>query len=190
MSNKHFYLTTAIDYINGPPHLGHAYEKIGADTLVRYKKLIGYDTWFVVGSDEHSINILNKAESLGRRPRDFCDEMVKVFEDAFRRLNIGYSIYARTSGAANVKTAQHFIQKCYDRGYVYAGVYHGWYCSSCNRFYKQEELLPGNQCPEHKRPVDEIDEPNYFFRLSSFQDRLLEHYERHPEFIQPESRRN
>ncbi len=187
---KHFYLTAAIDYINGAPHLGHAYEKIGADALVRYKQLTGYQTWFVVGSDEHSINILTKAESLGRDPQDFCDEMARVFQDAFDRLSIGYSIYARTSSEANVKTAQHFLQKCYDNGYIYSGVYHGWYCPSCNRFYKQEELLPGNVCPEHKRPIDELDEPNYFFKLSQFQDRLLEHYERHPEFIQPESRRN
>ncbi|MDE3077889.1 MAG: methionine--tRNA ligase, partial [Chloroflexota bacterium] len=136
------------------------------------------------------INILTKAESLGRDPKEFCDEMAAIFQDAFHQLNIGYSIYARTSSEANVKTAQHFIQACYDRGYIYSGVYHGWYCSSCNRFYKQEELLPGNQCPEHKRPIDELDEPNYFFKLSAFEDRLLELYDQHPEFIQPESRRN
>jgi len=190
VSDKHFYLTTAIDYINGAPHLGHAYEKIGADALVRYKRLTGYDTWFVVGSDEHSLNILAKAESLGRDPKDFCDDMAKVFQDAFAKLNISYSIYARTSSQANVKTAQHFIQKCYDNGYIYQGVYHGWYCSSCNRFYKQDELLEGNLCPEHKRPIDEVDEPNYFFKLSAFQDRLLEHFDKHPEFIRPESRFN
>ncbi len=190
VASKHFYLTTAIDYINGAPHLGHAYEKMAADALVRYKRLTGYDTWFVVGSDEHSINILTKAESLGRTPQDYCDEMAALFEDAFRKLNISYSIYARTSSEANAKTAQHFIQTCYDRGFIYAGVYHGWYCGSCNRFYKQEELLPGNLCPEHKRAVDEVDEPNYFFKLSAFQDQLLEHFEKHPEFIQPESRRN
>jgi methionyl-tRNA synthetase len=189
--SKHFYLTTAIDYINGAPHLGHAYEKIGADALVRYKQLTGYDTWFVVGSDEHSINILTKAESLGRDPREFCDEMVTVFQDAFAKLSIGYSIYARTSSEANVKTAQTFIQRCWDAGYIYKGTYHGWYCTSCNRFYKREELLqPGNCCPEHKRPTEELDEPNYFFRLSAFQDRLLEHYDKHPDWIQPESRFN
>jgi methionyl-tRNA synthetase len=189
--SKHFYLTTAIDYINGAPHLGHAYEKIGADALVRYKQLTGYDTWFVVGSDEHSINILTKAESLGRDPREFCDEMSQVFKDAFAKLGIGYSIYARTSSEANVKTAQTFIQRCYDGGYVYKGTYHGWYCTSCNRFYKQEELLqPDNCCPEHKRPTQELDEPNYFFKLSAFQDRLLDHYAKHPNWIQPESRFN
>jgi len=105
--SKHFYLTTAIDYINGAPHLGHAYEKIGADALVRYKQLTGYDTWFVVGSDEHSINILTKAESLGRDPREFCDEMSQVFKDAFAKLGIGYSIYARTSSEANVRRRRH-----------------------------------------------------------------------------------
>ncbi len=189
--SKHFYLTTAIDYINGAPHLGHAYEKIGADALVRYKQLTGYDTWFVVGSDEHSINILTKAESLGRDPREFCDEMVTVFKDAFAKLSIGYSIYALTSSEANVKTAQTFIQRCWDAGYIYKGTYHGWYCTSCNRFYKQEELLqPGDCCPEHKRPTEELDEPNYFFKLSAFQDRLLEHYDKHPGWIQPESRFN
>jgi methionyl-tRNA synthetase len=187
---KHFYLTTAIDYINGAPHLGHAYEKIGADALVRYKQLTGYDTWFVVGSDEHSINILTRAESLGRDPREFCDEMSQVFKDAFEKLGIGYSIYARTSSEANVKTAQTFIQRCYDAGYIYKGTYHGWYCTSCNRFYKQEELQEGNCCPEHKRPVQEVDEPNYFFKLSAFQERLLEHFEAHPEWIRPESRYN
>lgn len=189
--SKHFYLTTAIDYINGAPHLGHAYEKIGADALIRYKQLTGYDTWFVVGSDEHSINILTKAESLGRDPKEFCDEMSQVFKDAFAKLNIGYSIYARTSSAANVKTAQTFIQRCYDAGYIYKSSYHGWYCTSCNRFYKLEELLqPDNCCPEHKRPTQELDEPNYFFKLSAFQDRLLEHYAQHPDWIQPESRFN
>ncbi|MBV9120241.1 MAG: methionine--tRNA ligase [Chloroflexi bacterium] len=188
--SKHFYLTTAIDYINGAPHLGHAYEKIGADALIRYKQLLGYDTWFVVGSDEHSLNILARAESLGRDPREFCDEMVEVFKDAFARLNIGYSIYARTSSEANRATAQHFIQKAYDNGYIYKGVYRGWYCGSCNRFYKQEELLEGNLCPEHKRAIEQVDEPNYFFKLSAFQDRLLQHYEKHPEFIRPESRFN
>jgi methionyl-tRNA synthetase len=189
--SKHFYLTTAIDYINGAPHLGHAYEKIGADALVRYKQLTGYDTWFVVGSDEHSINILTRAEALGRDPRDFCDEMAQVFRDAFDTLGIGYSAYARTSSEANVKTAQTFIQRCYDAGYVYKGTYHGWYCTSCNRFYKQEELLqPDNCCPEHKRPTQEVDEPNYFFKLSAFQDKLLEHYARNPTWIQPESRFN
>jgi methionyl-tRNA synthetase len=188
---KHFYLTTAIDYINGAPHLGHAYEKIGADALVRYKQLTGYETWFVVGSDEHSINILTKAESLGRSPQDFCDEMSQVFKDAFAKLNIGYSIYARTSSEANFKTAQTFMQRCHDAGYIYKGTYHGWYCTSCNRFYKQEELLqPGDCCPEHKRPTEELDEPNYFFKLSAFQDRLLAHYDQHPDWIQPESRFN
>jgi len=189
--SKHFYLTTAIDYINGAPHLGHAYEKIGADALVRYKQMTGYDTWFVVGSDEHSINILTRAESLGRDPREFCDEMSRVFQDAFAKLGIGYSVYARTSSEANVKTAQTFIQRCYDAGYIYKGTYHGWYCTSCNRFYKQEELLqPDNCCPEHKRPVQELDEPNYFFKLSAFQDRLLEHFAQHPDWIRPESRYN
>ena len=189
-SDRHFYLTTAIDYINGSPHLGHAYEKIAADTLVRYKRLQGWDTWFVVGSDEHSLNILRRAESLGKDPRTFCDEMVALFKDVFRTLNIDYSIYARTSSEANLRTAQEFVQRCWDRGHVYAGVYHGWYCPSCNRFYKEEELLPEHLCPEHQRPVDQVDEPNYFFRLSAFQERLLAHYEAHPEFVQPESRRN
>ncbi|HEU0166171.1 MAG TPA: methionine--tRNA ligase [Chloroflexota bacterium] len=187
---KHYYVTTAIDYINGAPHLGHAYEKIGADALVRYKRLAGYDTWFVVGSDEHSLNILAKAESLGRDPKDYCDEMAQVFKDAFAKLNISYSIYARTSSEANVKTAQEFIQRCYDAGYIYQGTYHGWYCSSCNRFYKEEELLPGNCCPVHNRAIDKIDEPNYFFKLSAFQDRLLEHYAKNPDWIQPQSRFN
>ncbi len=184
-----FYLTTAIDYVNSRPHLGTAYEKIGADVIARYKRLSGIETRFLMGNDEHSQNVFRKAKELGLDPHTYCDQMEQAFRAVWAKLSISFDDFIRTTEPRHRAAVQKMAQACYDRGDVYEGHYEGWYCVSCESFKQDKDLVDG-KCAIHLTTPEWIREKNYFFRLSQYQQRLLDHYAAHPEFIQPDIRRN
>lgn len=184
-----FYLTTAIDYVNSKPHLGTAYEKVAADVIARYKRLAGFDVRFCMGNDEHSQNVYRKARELGEDPLAYCDRMERVFRDVWGKLHISFDDFIRTTEPRHKAAVQKMAQACLDNGDVYEGVYEGWYCVSCEAFKPEKDLVDG-LCPIHLTKPDWIEEKNYFFRLSKYRDRLLAHFEAHPQFLQPDIRRN
>ena len=184
-----FYITTAIDYVNNPPHLGTAYEKIAADTIARYKRMAGFNTRFLMGNDEHSINVEKAAREKGMEPKEYCDQMAEVFQAVWKRLDISYDDFIRTTEPRHVRGVQALFRAIVDAGDVYKGKYEGHYCVGCERFYPEKDLVDG-KCPIHKTVPQWVSEENYFFRLSAYGPKLLEHYRRNPEFIVPETRRN
>jgi methionyl-tRNA synthetase len=184
-----YYVTTAIDYVNGVPHLGHAYEKIAADALVRYRRMTGHETWLVVGADEHSQSVAREAAARGVDPLTYCDSIIPTWESIYARLQVDYSAFVRTSSEANRATTEKILQRVYDNGFIYKGKYSGYYCPSCEQYYQERELLEGQVCPEHRTRLDFLEEDNYFLKLSAFTERLIELHER-PDFLQPEARRN
>jgi len=188
--SKTFYITTAIDYVNGVPHLGTAYEKITADIIYRFKKKAGYDAFFLMGNDEHSQNVYKKAIDMEMDPIEYCDMMEGKFRDAWRSLNIEFDDFIRTTSERHKKTVENVLQRVYDNDDIYKGHYEGPYCVSCERFYTEKELNEEGNCPIHNKKPDFIKEENWFFRLSKYCDPLLEHNEKHPKFIQPDIRRN
>ncbi|MFA5907462.1 MAG: methionine--tRNA ligase [Vicinamibacterales bacterium] len=185
-----FFLTTAIDFVNSRPHLGTAYEKVTADIIARYRRLAGFDTHFLMGNDEHSQNVFRKAVEQGKDPLTYCDEMEVVFRDVWKRLDISFDDFIRTSDPKRHKPAvRKMAQACLDNGDIYEGSYEGFYCVGCEAFKQEKDLVDGN-CPLHNTKPDWIREKNWFFRLSKYQQPLLKHYTEHPEFIEPEIRRN
>jgi methionyl-tRNA synthetase len=184
-----FYLTTAIDYVNSRPHLGTAYEKIAADVVARYKRLAGVETHFLMGNDEHSQNVFRKARELGEEPLAYCDRMAQEFLDVWRRLDISFDDFIRTTEPRHKTSVQELVRRMTAAGDIYEGHYEGWYCVSCEAF-KQEKDLVGGLCPIHRTKPDWIREKNHFFRLSKYNDRLRAHFEQHPGFLIPEVRRN
>jgi len=188
-NQQKFYLTTAIDYVNSPPHLGTAYEKIAADVIARYKKLAGFDSRFLMGNDEHSLNVERRARESGMNPLDYCDHMAIEFEGTWQKLNISYDDFIRTTEARHINSVQEILTRIYDQGDIFKGTYEGWYCVSCETFYDENDLENG-ECPNHRLKAEWIEEENYFFRLTKYQQPLLDHIEKHPEFILPEARRN
>ena len=184
-----FYLTTAIDYVNSRPHLGTAYEKVTADVIARYHRLTGVPTRFVMGNDEHSQNVFRKARELGMDPHAYCDQMELAFREVWAKLSISFDDFIRTTEPRHRAAVQRMAQACHDRGDVYEGHYEGWYCVSCEAFKQEKDLVDGN-CPIHLTRPDWIREKNHFFRLSKYQQPMLDHYRAHPSFIQPEIRRN
>ncbi len=185
---KTFYITTAIDYVNQKPHLGTAYEKIGADCMARYMRLRGYDTWFVMGNDEHSTNVEKEAVRRGMDPRDYCREMSDVFTGTWKTLNISYDDFIHTTEERHIRSVTELFSRIEKNGYIYKGKYEGLYCESCEEFIVEKDLVDG-LCPRHKQEPTKISEENYFFALSKFEDRLLEHIEKNPDFIQAEDAR-
>ena len=184
-----FYLTTAIDYVNSRPHLGTAYEKITADVIARYKRLCGVDTHFLMGNDEHSQNVYQRAKEEGLNPLAFCDRMEQTFRDVWQRLGISFDDFIRTTQERHRVGVTTLVQKIADAGDLYEGAYEGWYCVSCEAFKREKDLVDGN-CPNHQTKPQWIKEKNHFFRLSKYQQPLLDHYAAHPEFLQPDIRRN
>ena len=184
-----FYLTTAIDYVNNRPHLGTAYEKIAADVIARYQRLCGADVRFLMGNDEHSQNVFRKAREQGLEPRAYCDRMEQEFRAVWARLNISFDDFIRTTEPRHRRGVEALVTRSHDAGDIYEGQYEGWYCVSCEEF-KPEKTLEDGLCPIHHTKPEWIKERNYFFRLSAFRDRLLAHYREHPEFVEPETRRN
>jgi methionyl-tRNA synthetase len=184
-----FYLTTAIDYVNSRPHLGTAYEKIAADVIARYKRLAGVDTHFVMGNDEHSQNVFRKARELGEDPLAYCDRMAQEFLDVWKRLDISFDDFIRTTEPRHKAGVQALVRRMTAAGDIFEGHYEGWYCVSCEAF-KQEKDLVDELCPIHRTKPDWIREKNYFFRLSKYGERLRRHFVEHPDFLVPGIRRN
>lgn len=196
---KRTYITTAIDYANGPPHMGHALEKIGADAMARYRRLKGEEVLFVIGMDEHGLKVFQSAEAAGTSPQQWVDEIAAKFRDAWALLGISYDDFMRTTEPRHHRAVDAIIERMREAGDLYKGSYAGYYCVGCEAFKREDELIlsPGDafgsswRCPIHPtREVTWTEEENWFFRLSAYQDRLLRHIDEHPEFIQPESRRN
>ena len=185
-----FYLTTPIYYVNAKPHLGHAYTTIIGDALCRWQRLLGDDVHFLTGTDEHGLKIQQAADAAGKTPQEFADEIAPLFQEAWRQLDISNDDFIRTTEERHRVGVQQLLQACYDAGDIELGTYAGKYCVACEEYYSDEELLEGDLCPIHKRPVEYFEEENYFFRLSRFQDRLLEWYAAHPGAIVPEFRGN
>jgi methionyl-tRNA synthetase len=185
-----FYVTTPIYYVNAEPHLGHAYTTIIGDALTRWHRLLGDDVKFVTGTDEHGLKIQQAADAAGLHPHEFADSIAPKFLEAWDRLDIAYDDFIRTTEPRHKAAVAELLQRCYDAGDIELGTYSGKYCVSCEEYYAPEELLEGGLCPIHKRPVDDVEEENYFFRLSRFQDRLLDWYDSHPGAMVPEFRGN
>ena len=185
-----YFLTTAIDFVNSRPHLGTAYEKVTADIIARYRRLAGFDTHFLMGNDEHSQNVFRKAAEQGKDPLAYCDEMEQVFRDVWTRLDISFDDFIRTTDRKrHFPAVQAMAQACLDNGDIYEGAYEGWYCVGCEAFKPEKDLVNGN-CPIHNTKPEWIREKNWFFKLSKYQQPLLDHYRQHPGFIEPEVRRN
>jgi len=184
-----FYLTTAIDYVNSPPHLGHAHEKVAADVIARYKRLCGIETRFLMGNDEHSQNVYQRANELGLEPLVYCDQMEEAFRSVWRRLDISFDDFVRTTEERHRIAVTKLVQRISDAGDLYEGFYEGWYCVSCEAFKQEKDLVDGN-CPVHQKPPQWIKEKNHFFRLSKYRGALLDHYAVNPEFLRPDMRRN
>jgi methionyl-tRNA synthetase len=186
-----FYQTTAIDYPNSRPHIGTAFEKLGADVQARYRRQEGYDVFFLMGNDENTTKVAKKAAELGQDPQVYCDDMARQFQEVWRALEISCDAFIQTGHPRHKQCCRKFIQKVYDNGYIYKGTYEGWYCAGCEEFKTDQAIREaGGVCPNHKTPPVRRNEECYFFKLSAFQDRLLKYYEENPDFIQPESRRN
>jgi methionyl-tRNA synthetase len=185
-----YYLTTAIDYSNGEPHLGHAFEKVGADVIARYRRARGDDVHFVIGMDEHGQKVAQEAVQLETTPQALVDAMAERFLAAWNELGISYDDFIRTTEPRHREAVEALVAKVREADDFYLGRYTGPYCVGCEAFKKEDELVDG-RCPIHpSREIVWTEEENYFFRLSDYRERLLEHIDRHPEFIQPTSRRN
>ncbi|KHO55356.1 MAG: methionyl-tRNA synthetase [archaeon GW2011_AR19] len=187
---KKFYVTTAIDYVNAEPHIGHAYQKIIADVLFRGHNLNGNKSWFLIGTDEHGKKVLDSAKLSGKSPKIFVDEMSKKFKEAWTSLNIHPSRFIRTTDEDHKKLVQEAINKCKKSGDIYLGEYKGLYCVGCEKYYTEKDLVNG-KCQFHpEKKLELIKEKSYFFKLSKYQKFLLDLYKKHPEFILPVERRN
>lgn len=183
------YITTAIDYVNSLPHIGTAYEKIGADVLCRHLRLCGEQVVLHMGNDEHSANVQKSALAQNLAPKAYCDGMRPKFEDVWHRLNIAYDQFIQTSEPRHHASVKHFFERVYAAGDIYPRDYEGHYCESCEAFYTDKDLVEG-LCPNHKTKPKWLKEKNYFFKLSKYAAFLLDHIERHPNFILPKKRRN
>lgn len=184
-----FYVTTPIYYVNDAPHIGHAYTTVTADALARWHRLCGDEVWFLTGTDEHGLKVAQAAEKNGVSPREWADSTVERFRDAWRQLNISNDDFIRTTEPRHYRAVEQLLQACYEAGDIELDTYSGLYCVACEAYYTDSELVNGN-CPIHDRPVDQVTEQNYFFKLSRFGQRLLDYYETHPNAITPETRRN
>jgi len=184
-----FYVTTPIYYVNDVPHIGHAYTTVAADILARFHRLDGKNVFFLTGTDEHGQKVERAAQERGVDPKAHCDEMVKRFQSLWQRFHISNNDFIRTTEPRHKQVVQKILQDLYDRGEIYQDNYDGSYCIPCERFWTEKDLINGN-CPDCLRPVTAISEKNYFFRMGKYQSWLIDHVERHEQFILPPSRRN
>ena len=190
MSDKgKFYMTTAIAYTSGKPHIGNTYEIVLADAIARYKRLEGYDVYFQTGTDEHGQKIQEKAEKAGITPKEYVDNVAGEVKRIWDLMNTSYDNFVRTTDADHEKQVQKIFKKLYDEGDIYKGSYEGLYCTPCESFWTESQLVDG-KCPDCGREVKPAKEEAYFFKMSKYADRLIEHINTHPEFIQPVSRKN
>ncbi|MDP3386552.1 MAG: methionine--tRNA ligase, partial [Eubacteriales bacterium] len=189
MEKKKYYITTAIAYTSGKPHIGNTYEIVLADSIARFKRLVGYDVYFQTGTDEHGQKIEQKAAEAGKSPQDFVDEIATEIKRIWDLMNTSYDRFIRTTETSHKRIVQKIFRKLYDQGDIYKGQYEGWYCTPDESFYTEGQLVEG-KCPDCGREVYKTKEEAYFFRLSKYADTLIEHIEKNPQFIQPESRKN
>ncbi|MDB9372185.1 methionine--tRNA ligase [Nodularia sphaerocarpa] len=190
-TEKRFALTTPLYYVNDVPHVGSAYTTIAADVVARFHRLSGHQVLLITGTDEHGQKIQRSAESLGKPPQEFCDQIVPSFIKLWQLLNIQYDRFSRTTANRHESIVKEFFLRVWDKGDIYQGKQKGWYCVSCEEFKEERDLLEGKRCPIHtNKEVEWRDEQNYFFSLSKYQTQLEEFYQSRPDFIQPESRRN
>ena len=189
MCKKPYYITTPIYYPSTKLHIGNTYTTVAADAIARYKRLTGYDVMFLTGTDEHGQKIQRIAEEKGITPKEHVDEIVAGIKDLWSMMNISYDKFIRTTDDYHKETVQKIFKQLYDQGDIYKSSYEGLYCTPCESFWTETQLVDGN-CPDCGRPVETSKEEAYFFRMSKYADRLMEYIEAHPEFIQPESRKN
>ncbi|HJC51719.1 MAG TPA: methionine--tRNA ligase [Candidatus Anaerostipes avistercoris] len=189
MSKKPYYITTAITYTSGKPHIGNTYEIILADSIARYKRMEGYDVFFQTGTDEHGQKVELKAQEQGVTPKEFVDDIAAEIKRIWDLMNTSYDKFIRTTDADHEKQVQKIFKKLYEQGDIYKGEYEGLYCTPCESFFTESQLVDG-KCPDCGREVQPAKEEAYFLKLSKYADRLIEHINTHPEFIQPESRKN
>lgn len=189
MSKPTFYITTPIYYPSNKLHIGHSYTTVAADAMARYKRLRGYDVMFLTGTDEHGQKIERRAAEEGVTPQAFVDNIVDWIKDLWKTMDISYDKFIRTTDKEHKETVQKIFKKLYDQGDIYKSEYEGLYCTPCESFFTEHQLVDG-KCPDCGRPVEKVKEESYFFKLSKYQERLIEYIESHPEFIQPQTRQN
>lgn len=189
VNKKTYYITTPIYYPSAKLHIGNTYTTVAADALARFKRLTGYDVMLLTGTDEHGQKIQRLAEAKGITPKEYVDEIVSGIKELWGMMNISYDKFIRTTDDYHVNAVQKIFKKLYDQGDIYKGKYEGWYCTPCESFWTETQLVDG-KCPDCGRPVEKTKEEAYFFRMSKYAPKLIEYIENHPEFIQPESRKN
>ena len=189
MATGKYYITTPIYYPSDRLHIGHAYTTVYCDAIARWRRFCGEEVFFLTGSDDHGQKVQRAAEARGLSPQAYVDQIVPTFKELWRRLDISYTDFIRTTEPRHHKVVQAIFQRLYDKGDIYKGTYEGWYCTPCETFWVESKLAEGN-CPDCGRPVEWVQEESYFFRISKYAPALLKHIEEHPEFIQPDSRRN
>lgn len=189
MEKKTFYITTPIYYASGSPHIGHTYSTVAADVMARFKRMQGYDVMFLSGMDEHGQKAEQSAIKANKRPQDYVDGIAKEFTDVWSVLGISYDKFIRTTNPEHKLAVQRIFNELYEKGEIYKGKYKGWYCTPCEAFFTDGQLKDG-KCPDCEREVHWQEEEAYFFRLSKYADKLLEYYKNHPQFVQPEGRKN
>jgi methionyl-tRNA synthetase len=185
-----FYITTPIYYVNDAPHIGHAYTTINCDAVARWHRLLGDDTFFLTGTDEHGLKIQRAAEEAGLTPRQMADKNSARYAEAWAELDISHDRFIRTTDADHYAAVQALLQKAYDNGHIEEGYYEGPYCVSCEGYYSESELIDGDKCPIHLKPTEIFRETNYFFRLSRFEDQLRDWLQQDPSPVRPEGKRN
>lgn len=184
-----FYITTPIYYVNAEPHIGHAYTTILADFMNRFHALLGYDTYFLTGTDEHGDKINQAAKASGTTPQEYADRISGIFRQTWIDMGIRFSDFIRTTEPRHIAVVQRILSTVHAKGDIYFGSYGGFYCVGCERFFTEKEMVDG-KCPDHDKPLEYIEEKNYFFRMSRYQDWLIEYIQNHPDFIRPERYRN
>ncbi len=189
MEKEKFYITTAIAYSSKKPHIGNTFEVVFTDAIARFKKQMGYDVFFLTGTDEHGQKIQIEAEEMGIAPQAYVDKVAGEIRAIWDLMNAKYDHFIRTTDDYHKKSVQHIFKKLYDKGDIYKGEYEGWYCVPCESFFTESQLDEGHCCPDCGREVKKTKEEAYFFKMSKYQDALMKHIEEHPEFIQPESRK-
>jgi methionyl-tRNA synthetase len=185
--NNKFFVTTAIDYASGKPHIGHAYEKVCADVIARWNRDIGNEVFFLTGTDEHGQKIVEKAAEINKSAQDFVNIMAPQFKNLLTKLNISNDYFVRTTDDSHKTFVSKMLQKSFDNGDIYKGSYEGLYCVGCEKYVEEEDLLEGNICPDHQKVCESVSEENYFFKLSKYENKLLKFYEE-SDFLQPKSK--
>jgi methionyl-tRNA synthetase len=188
MTKNTFYVTTPIYYTSGKPHLGHAYTSITCDVIARWNRNIGKEVFFSTGTDEHGQKVEKNAAKNNMKPKEYVDSLIPYFKDLLKQMNISYDYFIRTTNPKHEQFVQKMLQKSYDNGDIYKGTYKGLYCIDCEQYYKEEDLIDNKICPIHKKEVNYVEEDNYFFKLSKYQDKLLKFYKENPQFLSPKSK--